>query len=55
MIDTDREAEVQAEREAGSMQGAGCGTRSRVRGSQLEPKAGAQLLSHHPGVPKHHF
>ena len=45
-----REAETQAEGEAGSLQGAPCGTRSQIRGSGPEPKAGAQPLSH-PGVP----
>ena len=45
MRDTERE------REAGSMQGARCGTQSRV--SRIRPWAegGAQLLSH-PGCPK---
>ena len=33
MIDTEREAETQAEGEAGSTQGAGCGTRSGSPGS----------------------
>ena len=52
MRDTDeREAETQAERETGSMQGARCGTRSRILGLRPKPKAGAQLLSH-PGVPE---
>ena len=45
MRDTQREAET---REAGSMQGAQYGTRSRDR---PEPKADAQPLSH-PGIPK---
>ena len=44
------ETETQAEGEAGFSQGARCGTRSRIRGSRPEPKAGAQPLSH-PGVP----
>ena len=41
-----REAETQAEGEPGSMQGAGCGTLSRV--SRIRPWAegGAKLLSH---------
>ena len=43
---TQREAETQAEGEAGSIQGARCGTRSQTRGSRPEPKAGASLLSH---------
>ena len=46
----EREAETQAEGEAGSMQEAGRGTRSLDLGSHLEPKADTQLLSH-PGVP----
>ena len=46
----EREAETQAEGEAGSMQGAQCGTRSRV--SRITPWAegGAKPL-HHPGPP----
>ena len=44
---TQREAETQAEREAGSMQGARCGTRSRV--SRTE--GGAKPLSHQ-GCPR---
>ena len=54
MRDTEREAETQAEGEAGSIQGAQCGTRSqdlRIMGSQPEPKADAQSPSH-PGVPQ---
>ena len=50
MIDTEREAETQAEKEAGSPQGSRCGTRSQISGSGPEPKADAQPLSH-PGVP----
>ena len=46
-----REAETQAEGEAGSMQGARCGTRSWIPGSHPEPKADTQPLSH-PGIPK---
>ena len=51
MRDTDREAETQAEGEAGSMQGARCGIRSR--GSKIRPwaKGGTKLLSH-AGCPK---
>ena len=49
MTDPQREAETQAEGEAGSMYGAQCGTRSR----DPEPKADAQPLSH-PGVPFSH-
>ena len=46
MIDTQREAETQAEGEAGSMQGARRGTRSQV--SRIIPWAegGAKPLSH---------
>ena len=61
MRDTEREAETKAEGEAGSMQGAGCGTHPRTPGSQpdpevmsewlSEPKADTQPLSH-PGTPK---
>ena len=50
MRDTEREAETQAEGEAGPPQGAQCGTRSRDPGSHLGPKAGAKPLSH-PGIP----
>ena len=46
MRDTEREAETQAEGEAGSMQGARCGSRSRVSRSRPEPRADAQPLSH---------
>ena len=42
--------ETQAEGEAGSLQGARCGTRSLTLGSRPEPNAVAQPLSH-PGVP----
>ena len=50
MRDTEKEAETRAEGEAGSMQGARRGTRSRV--SRVTPWAegGAKLLSH-PGCP----
>ena len=45
------EAETQAEGgEAGSMQGAWCGTRSQESGITPWPKADAQPLSH-PGAP----
>ena len=47
----DIEAETQAEGEAGSLQGARCGTGSWIMGSRPEPKGGAQPLSH-PGVPQ---
>ena len=50
MKDIQREAETQAEGEAGSSQGAQCRTRSQILGSDPEPKAEAQLLSH-PGIP----
>ena len=46
----EREAETQAEGEAGSMQGAGCRTQSWILGSGPQPKAAAQLLSH-LGIP----
>ena len=48
MTDTEREAETQAEGEAGSLRGAQC--RIPDPGSLPELKADAQLLSH-PGVP----
>ena len=50
MRDTQREAETQGEGEAGSVQGAQCGTPSWIPGSRPELKANAQLLSHprHP-------
>ena len=42
-----REAKTQAEGEAGSQRGAECvGLDPRTLGSRLEPKAGAQPLSH---------
>ena len=50
MRDTKREAETQAEGEAGSPQGARCGSRSQIPGSCPEPMANAQPLSH-SGVP----
>ena len=50
MRDTQREAEPQAEGEAGSLQGARWGLHPRTLGSRPEPKADAQPLSH-PGVP----
>ena len=49
--DTQTEPEIQAEGEAGSMQGARVGLDPRTPGSRPEPKADAQPLSH-PGVPK---
>ena len=50
MRDTQRESETQAEAEAGSLQGARCGTRSQI--SRIRPWAedGAKLPSH-PGCP----
>ena len=50
MRDPEREAETKAEGEAGSLQGTRCGTHPRTPGSQPEPKADAQPLSH-PGAP----
>ena len=54
MRDTEREAQTQAEEEAGSVQGAPRGTRSGV--SRITPWAegGAKPLSH-PGCPDTHF
>ena len=45
-----RDAEAQAEGEAGSMQGAQCGTRSWVSRITAWAKGSAQPLSH-PGIP----
>ena len=50
MRDTQREAETQAEGEAGSMQGAGRGTRFRVSRITSWAEGGAKPLSH-PGCP----
>ena len=50
MRDTEREAETQAEREAGSMQRAQCGTQSQVSRITLWVEGGAKPLSH-PGCP----
>ena len=50
MRDTKKEAETQAEGEAGPMQGAGWGLDPGTPGSRPEPKADAQPLSH-PGIP----
>ena len=47
MRDTEREAEMQPEGKAGSMQGARCGTRSRI---MPWAEGGAKLLRH-PGCP----
>ena len=52
MRHTERKAETQAEGEAGSPQGARCGTQSPDSGSCPELKADAQPLSH-PGVPEY--
>ena len=46
----ERKTETQAEGEAGSMQGAGCGTQSRDSRITPLPKAGTRPLSH-TGVP----
>ena len=46
MRDTEREAETQAEREAGSMQGARCGTQSRVSRITPQAESGIKLLGH---------
>ena len=54
MTDREREAEIQAEGEAGSMQGAQCGTWSRVSRIRLWAEGGAKPLSH-PGCPKPDF
>ena len=51
MRDTEREAETQTEGEAGSLQGARCGTRSQDLGSHPGLTADAQPLSH-PGIPE---
>ena len=46
MRDRERETDTKAEGEAGSIQGAQCGMDPRTPGSQPEPKAAAQPLSH---------
>ena len=51
MTDTQREAETQAEGEAGSLWGANVGLDPRTPGSHPEPKADAQPPSH-PGIPQ---
>ena len=51
MRDTQREAETQAESEAGSRQEAQVGFHPGTVGSYSMPKADAQPLSH-PGVPR---
>ena len=50
MRDTEREVERQAEGKKGSMREPDAGLNPRTPGSQPEPKAVAQPLSH-PGVP----
>ena len=50
MRDTRREAETQAEGEAGSMQVARCGAYPGTPGSRPGRKAGTQPLNH-PGIP----
>ena len=50
MRDSEREAETQAEREAGSLRGPKAGLHPRTPGSHPEPKTDAQALSH-PGIP----
>ena len=50
MRDPEREAETQAEGEAGSLQEPDAGLDPRTLGSRPESKADAQPLSH-PGVP----
>ena len=54
MRDTERKAETQAEEEAGTMQGAQCGTRSWVPRITPWVKGGAKPLSY-PGCPAHLF
>ena len=54
MRDTEKEAETQAEGEAGSMQEAHVGLNPRTPGSRPGRKGGAQPLSH-PGVPVQGF
>ena len=54
MRDRERERERQAEGEAGSMQGAQCGTRSRVSRIMPWAEGGAKSLSH-PGCPQMAF
>ena len=54
MKDREREAETQAEEEAGSLRGAREGFDPRTPGSRPEPKAKAQPLSH-LGVPTYYF
>ena len=51
MIDTQREADTQAEGEAAPCREPDSGLDPKTPGSRPEPKADAQLLSH-PGIPK---
>ena len=51
MRDTKREAETQAEGEAGPRREADAGFNPRTLGSPPEPKADTQPLSH-PGIPE---
>ena len=46
MRDREREAETQAEGEAGSMQEAWCGTQSQVSRTTPRAEGGAKLLGH---------
>ena len=52
MRDTEREAETQAEGEAGSLGGPHVRFNPRTPGSRPEPKADAEPLSH-PGAPEY--
>ena len=54
MRDKEREAEIQAEGEAGSLWEPDAGLDPKTPGSRPEPKADAQPLSH-TGIPKNHF
>ena len=54
MRNREREAETQAEGEAGSLWEAQCGLDSGTPGSRPELKADAQPLSH-PGVPEGYY
>ena len=51
MRDTQREAETQAEGEAGSLREPNAGLDPGTPGSRPEPKAATQPLSHHTGAP----
>ena len=50
MRDTEKEAKTQTEGEVGFSQGAQYGTWFQILGSDPEPKADTQPLSH-PGIP----